>query len=45
MSAIGLFQPDVCEVQLVHDHVQPQQQVQLYHLDVLGSPEAQIFDC
>ena len=42
MSGIGLLQPDVCEVQLAHDHVQPHQHVQLHHLEVLGHPEAQI---
>ena len=45
MSKIGVLQPDECEVQLVHDHVQPHQHVQLHHLEVLGSPKAQIFDC
>ena len=42
MSGIGLLQPDVCEVQLVNDHVQPHQHVQLHHLEVVGHPEAQI---
>ena len=36
MSGIGLLQPDVCEVQLAHEHVQ------LHHLEVLGHPEVQI---
>ena len=48
MSGIGLLQPDMCEVQLAHDHVQTHQyvqlhqHVQLHHLKVLGHPEAQI---
>ena len=42
MSGIGLPQPDVCEVQLAHDHVQPHQHVQLHNLEVLEHPEAKI---
>ena len=34
MSGIGLLQPDVCEVQLARDHVQPHQHVQGDHPDV-----------
>ena len=45
MSGIGLLQPDVCEVQLAHDHVQPHHHVQLHHLEVLGSPKVPIFYC
>ena len=42
MSGIGLLQPDVCEVQLAHDHVKPHKHVKLHHLEVLGHPEAKI---
>ena len=42
MSGIGLPQPNVCEVQLAHDHVQPHQHVQLHHHEVLGRPKVQI---
>ena len=42
MSGIGLLQPDVCEVQLAHDHVQPHQHVQLHHPEVLGRLQVQI---
>ena len=42
MSGIGLLQPDVCEVQLAHDHVQPHQNVQLHHPEVLGRLQVQI---
>ena len=45
MSRIGLLQPDVCEVQLAHDHSQPHQHVQLHQNEVLGRPEVQIRPC
>ena len=44
MSGIGLLQPDVCEVQLSHDHVQPHQHVQGDHPKVLGHLEVQMVD-
>ena len=42
MSGIGLLRPDVCEVQLAHDHVQPRQHVQLHHPEVLKRLQVQI---
>ena len=44
MSRISLLQPDVCEVQLAHDHVQPHQHVQGDHPEVLGRLEVQMVD-
>ena len=42
MSGIGLLRPDVCEVQLAHDHVQPRLHVQLHHPEALKRLQVQI---